>query len=254
MKKILSTLAVATALTTSASAGAIVDLTVGGGSMVSDTPTAKFGDSEITAVTMNMADDAQTYAWAQFDHAIPIVPNLRIEMNSLSYSGTANLTGTFNGVSITTGTAGSVDFTNQDYIAYWGVPFSTWIPMIDEADFGIGAKIFEGSLKITGAADEALSFPIPYGYAKLHVSPPFLFGLGFEAEVKMLSGDGFTFNESIFKADWLIEAPIPVIDLSIGLEAGYRSTVINYAADGSAAFLDFEFSGIFFGAVASFGI
>lgn len=255
MKKILTGLAVATVLSTASFAESlIVDMSVGGGTISMDQPTAAFGDSAAVQVTNTLNKPSQSYLWAQFDHAVPIIPNIRIEQTEMKYTGTASAGGTFNGFSLVTTAASEVDFTNQDIIAYWGVPFSTWIPMIDEADFGIGVKQFDGKLSVVGAVDETLDFMLPYGYAKLHISPPFLFGLGFEAEIKTISGGGASFNETIIKADWSVEAPIPVIDLELGLEFGHRSTVITYDADAGDAFLDFEFTGIFFGAFAKFGI
>lgn len=255
MKKILTGIAVLSALSTAAFAESVIlDLSVGGGSISMDQPTAAFGDSEALKITNTLNEPTQSYTWAQFDHAIPIVPNIRIEQTEMKYTGTASTTGTFNGTAITASTVSGVDLTNQDFIAYWGVPFSTWIPMIDEADFGFGVKQFDGTITVTGAVDEVIDFMLPFGYAKLHITPPFLGGLGFEAEIKVISGGGVTFNESIFKADWSVEAPIPVIDLEVGIEAGYRSTVIAYDADGTDAFLDFEFTGVFFGIFAKFGI
>lgn len=255
MKKLLTGMAFASALTTAAFAeSAIVDLSVGAGSMSADTPTVAFGDASTTAVSIALDKPSQNYMWAQFDHFLPIVPNIRIEQNTLAYEGTASTTGTFNGFSVTLNTPSTVDLTNQDIIAYWGVPFSTWLPMIDEADFGIGVKQFDGKLTIQGAADETVDFMLPYGYAKLHISPPFMFGIGLEAEFKIISGGGASFNESIYKLDWGVEAPIPVIDLEVGVEAGYRSTTIEYDADGNDAFLDLQFTGIFFGVYGKFGI
>ena len=255
MKKILISLVAASALSTAAFAeSVVVDLSVGAGSISMDKPTFAIGDAETSKVTMALDEPSQSYTWAQFDHAIPVVPNIRIEQSELKYLGTASAAGTFNGISISTSDAATVDLSNQDIIAYWGVPFSTWLPMIDEADFGIGVKEFDGKITIAGATDETVDAMIPYGYAKLHITPPFLGGLGFEAELKVISGGGASFNETIFKADWSVEAPIPVIDLAIGLEAGYRSTTFTYDADGSDAFIDLEFTGVFFGAFAKFGI
>ena len=248
-------MAVATALSTAAFAeSVIVDFSAGGGSISTDQPTFKVGDAETTALSMTLNEPSQSYTWAQFDHAIPVVPNIRVEQTELKYTGTAATTGTFNGINITASTVSTVDLSNQDIIAYWGVPFSTWLPMIDEADFGIGVKEFDGLISITGATNETIDAMLPYGYAKLHITPPFLGGLGIEAEIKVVSGGGATFNESIYKLDWGVEAPIPVIDLEVGIEGGYRSTTFKYDADGSDAFIDVEFTGVFFGVFAKFGI
>ena len=256
MKKILTSLAVASALSTAAFAeSVIVDFSAGGGSISMDQPTVTFGDSAVTTFDLTLDEPSQSYTWAQFDHALPIIPNIRIEQVSMKYTGTATAAVSFNGGTVDTTGTSTLDLSNQDIIAYWGVPFSTWLPMIDEADFGIGLKTFDGLLDVAGVSlNESIDGVLPYGYAKLHISPPFLGGLGFEAEIKTISGGGASFNETILKADWSIEAPIPVIDLEIGIEGGHRSTTLKYDADGSDAFMDLEFTGIFFGLFAKFGI
>ena len=258
MKKILTGLAVVSALSTvSFAESVIVDLSVGAGSVSYDKPTVTFGDSATTTFDLVLDEPSQSYMWAQFDHALPIIPNVRIENSQMEFTGLASTAVTFNGGTVDVTTASTLVLTNKDFIAYWGVPFSTWIPMIDEADFGFGVKQIDGLLDVAGVAtNETVDPTIPYGYAKLHISPPFMFGIGLEAEIKTLSVGDFSFDESIFKLDWSVEAPIPVIDLELGVEAGYRSMAISYEGDAAAgdAYLDLEFTGVFFGAFAKFGI
>ena len=260
MKKILSTLAVATALTTSANAGLILDAKVGGGSMVDVAPTGSLGylgNNYGITNQLGIDNSAQTYLYVEFEHLVPIIPNVKIEQNTLSFTGTATANVTLPGISITGSTPSTYSWDHQDAIFYWGVPFSTWIPMIDAADFGFGLKLGDMSVGATGLSSATFDFGAVYGYGRLHVSPPFLFGLGFELEVKALELDdvvGITVNyrETTFKTDWLIEAPIPVIDLAIGVEAGYKA--INYVGDAAGMTFDIGYSSLFFGAVAKFGI
>ena len=256
MKKILTGLAVATALSTASFAeSVIVDLSVGGGSISYDKPTVTFGDSKATTFDLALDEPSDSYMWAQFDHAIPIIPNIRIEETTMKFSGTASAAVTFNAGTVSTTGTSTLDLSNKDFIAYWGVPFSTWIPMIDEADFGIGVKKFDGLLDVAGVAlNENIDGTIPYGYAKLHISPPFMFGIGIEAEIKTISAGGVSFNESIYKLDWSAEAPIPVIDLEVGIEGGIRNFTFTIDPDGADAYADLDFSSVFFGVFAKFGI
>ena len=256
MKKLLSTLAVVTALTTGAQAGAVLDLTVGGGALPSVTPAGKIDTFDLVT-SLGIDKSAQSYMYFEVDHLIPIIPNFRYETSTLDFTGTASQVFTLGTVSFTASAASNLTFSNEDYIGYWGIPFSTWIPMIDVADFGIGVKMATFGFGIDGLTSESTALPIPYGYLRLHVSPPALFGIGFEFETKTISysdssGASASFMENIFKADWSIEAPIPVLDLEVGVELGYKTTTLDIAAGTFA--VDFGFSGVFFGAFAHFGI
>lgn len=258
MKKLLTTVALATALMTTANAGAIVDLTVGGGSspMTAD---VVMGNTGGATLDLGLEDTAQTYMYAEFDHLIPIVPNLRYEQSTLTFDGSVSLTQDTPIGSITFSDAATSQFTmdNEDYIAYWGLPFATWIPMIDVADFGLGVKQGEIGFGTGGGTLETETIFIPYGYLRLHVSPPLLFGLGFGAETKSFSfeddaGASASFLEYMVTVDWSIEAPIPVIELEVGVEVGYKSTELEINL--GSTYFDFGFSGVFFGAFAHFGI
>lgn len=255
MKKILTKIALVSALISSAQAGAVLDLEVGGGMWATSAPT---GALELSPLgDMNFATDASlsstsdnTYMWAVIDHPIPIVPNLRIEQTTLKSAGSTTLYDT------------DLDMSHTDFIAYWGVPFSTWLPFIDELDFGLGVKAFNGSFTMvndTTSIETTQSFDgaaLPYGYAKLRVKPPFMMGVGIEAELKYLNIDAGSvisnFTETIIKLDWGIEAPLPVLDIEAGVELGYR--MMSFDVEVSDLKGDVEFNGVFFGVYGKFGI
>ena len=259
MKKLLTKVALASALISSAQAGAILDLEVGGGSWSTGAPT---GTLETSGVEFDLQEQANlgssdnTYMWLVIDHLIPVVPNIRIEQTTLKSTGTktVNIAGLINGNVDT-----ELDMSHTDIIAYWGVPFGTWLPFIDELDFGLGAKSFGGSLTMTDTLGIATpveqsfdNVPVPYGYGKLRIEPPLFMGIGLEAELKVLSLDAVTFNETIVKADWGFTAPLPAIDIKAGLEVGYRTMSLN--VDASSLKTDIAYDGIFFGLYGKFGI
>lgn len=255
MKKILSTLAVATALTTGAQAGAIVDLKVGYDLHTGVTPSGSMDAFDIPG-TLGIDSTSQSSLYLEFDHLIPIVPNIKYEQNTLSYTGTATQSIVIGGQTFTANAASAFSWDNQDVIMYWGIPFSTWIPMIDAADFGLGVKLGDLVMGIDGVSETAFPVGAIYGYGRIHVSPPMLFGIGFEIEAKAISGTveslTMSYGEYNFKADWMIEAPIPVIDLAVGVELGYRT--IDYTISASGVSFDLGFSGVYFGLVGTFGI
>lgn len=253
MKKLLSTLAVTAALTASAQASVIADIKVGAGLLPSVDVSGTAAGIDINN-GLGMSSAQQSYFYAEFDHLIPIVPNIKYEQTTRTYSGTATITDASLGISASSPSVFNWD--HQDAIFYWGVPFSTWLPMIDAADFGIGLKLGDMTTGVENV--QTLTFPIgaAYGYARLHVTPPMLFGLGFEFEGKYMdykATEGqLTFSEYVYKADWMLEAPIPVIDLSVGVEFGYKTTSYNVTASGVT--FDLGYSGIFYGIVGKFGI
>jgi len=263
-KKLLAKVALVSVLASSSYAGAIIDLEVGGGVWSTGAPTGTFeADAGNGAVSFDLANQTNltstsdnTYLWAVLDHPIPIVPNIRIEQTTLKSVGTktVNITNLISGDIDTT-----LDLSSVDYIAYWGVPFATWLPFLDELDFGIGGKFFTGSLSMkdsSGVSDPyEQSFDgatLPYGYGKVRVEPPFMFGIGLEGELKYISYSSSTFSEFMVKADWGMTAPIPAIDIEAGLEVGYRT--ISLDIDESELKTNVDFDGVFFGIYAKFGI
>lgn len=267
-KNLLAKFALVTALASTSYAGAIIDVEVGGGMWSTGAPT---GTLETNGVEFDLANEAglsstsdNTYFWAVLDHPIPIVPNIRIEQVSLKSVGTKTSTVGIPGLFSYDGAVDTdLDLSNTDIILYWGVPFATWIPFMDEVDFGIGGKIFDGYLSmtesVTGSSlvDESLDGAfVPYVYGKLRVEPPLILGIGLEAEIKYLSIDtGSTssdFNELIIKADWGLTAPLPAIDIEAGFEVGYR--MMSLDVDSSDLTTVIDFNGVFFGLYGKFGI
>ncbi len=255
MKKLLSTLAVTAALTASAQAGSIIaDVTVGYDSYLPISPTGSV-DTYTLDGTLGLTSNAQSSLYVEFDHLLPIIPNIRYEQNSLAFTGTVTQTVTISGQTYTANANSVFSWNHQDAIFYWGVPFSTWLPMIDAADFGLGLKLGDMSMGVDQVFDTAFPFGAVYGYGRIHVSPPLL-GLGFELQAKYMDYSAtegqLTFSEMTYKIDWMLEAPIPVIDLSLGVEAGYRSMSHKLTANGVG--FDLGFNGYFFGVVGKFGI
>ena len=252
MKKLLSTLAIATVLTTSAQAGAVVDIKAGFDFYPGVVPSGSVAGTDIVT-GVGIDSSSQSAYYIEFEHLIPVIPNIKFEDRKLDFTGTATVA--IAGTGIVAG-ASQFAWNHQDLAFYWGVPFSTWVPMIDAADVGFGLKLGNLTTGVEGATP--VEFPVGafYGYGRLHVTPPMLFGIGFEYETKYMdasyNGATLNFSENIFKIDWMIEAPIPVIDLAVGLEFGYKATSLLLTVN-SVGF-DLGFNGIFFGVVGKFGI
>ena len=86
-----STLLLASLYSASASAD-FLGLYVGGGTWNHD-PSGSFGStqpgSDIIDVKpdLGLSDESETYLWAAFDHPIPLIPNIRVEMTGLNHDG-----------------------------------------------------------------------------------------------------------------------------------------------------------------------
>ena len=253
LKKILFKILILTSISPSIYAGAVLDIEIGGGLLQTDAPTGTFSNKFTKTNVLNTAKlsstDDNTYSWLVIDHSIPMLPNIRLEQTALKSIGNNN--------SIKT----TLDMSHSDVIAYWGIPFSTWLPFIDEFDIGAGVKSLDGSMLIANSNSTVYSqsfdgTTIPYAYTKLRIEPGFIEGLGIEAEVKYMQSvnDLFTasINESSIKVDWGIMAPLPIIDMQAGIELGYKSMSLNI--DSSEITTDIEFNGIFFGLYGKFGI
>ena len=170
------------------------------------TPTGTAAGFDIPG-SFGIVGSAQSSLYFEFEHLIPVIPNIKYEQNTLNFTGVATTNITVGTQTIAATAASAYSWDNQDVIMYWGIPFSTWIPMIDAADFGFGLKLGDLALGVDGVSSTSFVMPAVYGYGRLHVTPPMLFGLGFEVEFKALSGtyEGVTlaFSENIYKIGYL---------------------------------------------------
>jgi outer membrane protein len=265
MKKLLTTVAMVATLSTQAWSGMIADLRAGGGMTNFVSPWGKIGTS-VATVSLEKEDGlglkpllASYYGWAEFDHLIPIIPNVRVEHESMPFTGEGTFTLTFFGQSVSGATTSSLNLTNSDYIAYWGVPFVGLIPFVEMVDFGLGAKLYNGALTMDSAGQD-VSETVPlmavYGYLRGRVGLPM--GIGVEADMKTLPLDmiGVVFTEFTVKADWMLELPVPVLELKGGFEAGYKQTLmdIDITASGNSFVSQLNYNKFFAGFVGKFGI
>lgn len=116
------------------------------------------GDASATNTTINMEDDLGfdddkfTFFAASLEHAVPVLPNLRVEMTDLDQSAEGSLATSFDGVSGAVKT--TLDLSHMDLILYYEVLDSTV-----SIDLGLAAKKFDGKLEIreTGTGTTSLT-------------------------------------------------------------------------------------------------
>ena len=245
MKKlIVSAIAAMTFATQSSAILGLIDIKAGaGGWMATPTSTVAAGIVSLneTETSMNLSGNVNVYYYADFNHFVPLVPNLRYKHQELSFGGqNANAAlGT-----ITLGDSFSFDLTGElntaftlnqdDFIVYWNIPFtgiiSAILPMVDfNLEFGLDAKLLTGSITmdIAGTGEKTFDLvlpngspiPVPMGYlaAKLDV----ILLPSIYAEYKTL---GFTTDWEV-RMEYVLPLPIPLLDIAV--ELGYKEQKIN---------------------------
>ena len=248
MKKlIVSAIAAMTFATQSSAILGLIDIKAGGGGWM-PTPTATVAAGAISlnesATSMNLSGQGMVtdyYYYADINHFIPIVPNVRYKHQELKFSGTnASATlGTLTlGDTFTLDINGSLntafDLRQDDFILYWNVPLTNLIsailPLVDfSLEFGVDVKLLSGSIAMdiagTGTQTVDLSIPgiggipLPMGYLAASLDLPLLPSI--YGEYKTL---GFTTDWEI-RVDYVLPLPIPFIDFAV--EVGYKEQMIN---------------------------
>ena len=258
MKKLIITAAAGlTFFASQASAIAgLVDVEVGGGTwgptLTGDVAYGANATEMDLEKDLGIESDANSYMYMRFDHFIPIVPNLRVDIQNYTATGTGTATGDFNGVTFGTDTTTDITLNQTDIILYWGIPgVNALTAGILDIEFGIDVKQIEGEIALTSASASAepadFSASIPLLYAAVLVDIPFI-PVALEVSAKQL---GSIVNETKAKIDFTLPLPIPLID--IGIEAGMKQQTIAITDDIVEDLeVTIDNSGVFFGANVKF--
>lgn len=257
-KKLLSISAIF-ALTTFANAGAILDFEAGTGVwMASPSGTIKYDSTQAgTSVNLkNLGLDTtnNSYYYADFNHFVPIIPNIRVEKQNLSISGTS--TGQafiFGGTTFNTNQTVKTDLklTQNDFIFYWGVPgLKLATAGILDVNLGVDLKYIQGGKMTIDNKTADLDAIIPMGYLNAVVNVPFA-PISISATAKQITYKNSSIKDNSAKLSYKLPLPMPLIDIK--LEAGYKQQTIEISdklVDNVNANIDN--SGMFFGLNAKF--
>jgi len=208
-----------------------------GGGIWNHDPTGTYstiGDGSINVETdLNYSGETDTYLYAAFEHFVPIVPNIRIEIASMGHTGTSGNT-YFNGIAVNGSSSINIDTT--DTIAYWRL-LDNWVNL----DFGLNVRKFEGDFTI-GSETLSVSETIPMLYVAVQFDLPFS-GLSVGADINKISYSDVDYQDIRFRA--LYEMGV------VGFEAGLKTTTIKLDnVDNINA--DLEFKGLMIGAFLHF--
>lgn len=242
IKKQLSvcTLALGVSLASISSHADVLGLYVGGGiwqgSLGGD---IGVDQNPATIDELGMEDKQSTFLFAEFEHPVPVLPNLRIAMNNISLTGDSTISRDIEiGGDITfpaeAETQTELDLSHIDYTLYWEIldNYVSW-------DIGLTARAFDGSAQIeytcpdssacTGETDseqEDLGFIIPMLYSKVQIDLPFS-GWHVGANVNYIGLD----ENSISDVDAKIGYMTSGLGVDVGFDLGYRQLNLSVEDD-----------------------
>ncbi len=210
------------------------------------------GDNEFDVVD-NAGLDSSTnlYAWLNFKHPMPLVPNFRFEYVDPEFDGEVTRLewrgNTYAAVNNT------LSLTQYDVALYYNLLDETFWTTLD---LGLNIKIIDGNYELsesTGfapAVDESFSLAMPLAYIRTRLDVPGT-DIGIEGIARGMAYSGNTVVDAQIKLDYTMSF-IPIIQP--GLEVGYRYQKMKLDAGsiGLDANLDTEFSGVYGGVVFRF--
>ena len=170
-------------------------------------------------------DDTMTSFYAALEHPVPLVPNLKIQQNSLEVDSPHGMS------------AGNFD--NTDYTLYYEI-FDNDIIAID---VGINGKKFDGEAEVIyGDIIESVSFSgvVPTAYAAARVGLPFT-NWTVTSEAKAVSFDDNSLHDVQAALEYRFVDNL-AIDMSVS--AGYRSMRVELD-DVDGIYSDLNFDGPF---------
>lgn len=253
MKKLLSMISAAAIPVVVSSPAFAVDATpffsvyAGAGSW-STSVSGDLGDTETSVDELGLDDQSNTYFYVAFEHAVPFVPQVRLEQSGVKTEGDETLTESFefSGIDyeLNTNIESEVDISWTDIVLYYELAMF---------DFGLTFRNVDLDVSATGTdADsltdevvtesESVSGVLPMLYAQTKIDLPFT-GLYVTGNANFISASDSSITD--FRGALGYEMEIPVI-AKVGLELGYRSFAIDIGEDEDVSG-NIEFDGAYFG-------
>jgi outer membrane protein len=161
--------------------------------------------------------------YLKFEHMVPLLPNLKIQRNSLTSDGSTTLKQTFvfdsQIFAVGTQVTQDVDLSNIDATFYYELLDNDLVSF----DLGVTAKYIDGDVSVasgSSTASQDLSVVVPMGYAYGSFG---LLGTGTKifAEVNYVSYDGSSLSDMQFGIAYEL---IDSLALDLALKAGVKNT------------------------------
>ncbi|WP_163934983.1 TIGR04219 family outer membrane beta-barrel protein [Paraferrimonas sp. SM1919] len=204
----------------------------------------QYGVSKIdTQEQLNIASETKPNFYADFEHPLPLIPNVRIQQSQIQLKGNNTLTQDieFGGVvfPVSGNVESNIDFSHTDATIYYEI-LDNWVSV----DVGLTARLFQGEASITSMAQQAklgLDQALPMVYGKVKFELPLS---GLYASVR---GNGIGYSDKKFMD---IEAAVGYeTSIGLGLEAGYRQFELDFMdndEEGADVKIDGAYLGVFY--------
>jgi outer membrane protein len=195
-------------------------------------------------------DKNQTSFYIKFEHPLPLLPNIKLQRNSLDSDGSTVLNRTFvfdsQIFAVGTTVAQKVDLSNIDATFYYEILDNDLVSL----DLGVTAKYIDGDISVSNQGQNALqdlSAVIPMGYAYGSFG---LLGTGTKlfAEVNYVSYDGSSLSDMQLGLAYEL---IDTLAVDLDLKAGIKKTKMELD-DIDQVDADLSFNGAFISAELHF--
>ncbi|MCA1930625.1 TIGR04219 family outer membrane beta-barrel protein [Rheinheimera sp.] len=195
-------------------------------------------------------DKNQTSFYIKFEHPLPLLPNIKLQRNSLDSDGSTVLNRTFvfdsQIFAVGTTVAQKVDLSNIDATFYYEILDNDLVSL----DLGVTAKYIDGDISVSNQGQNALqdlSTVIPMGYAYGSFG---LLGTGTKlfAEVNYVSYDGSSLSDMQLGLAYEL---IDTLAVDLDLKAGIKKTKMELD-DIDQVDADLSFNGAFISAELHF--
>ena len=184
-------------------------------------------------------DDASGLsAYLQFEHFVPLIPNIMVQRTEISTSGRGTLFDTeFGGVTLNGETRSSIDLSHTDITLYYEI-LDNWVNL----DIGVTGRLFDDGIQVTDVntgltGDLDIDYVLPLLYAEARFDLPFS-GLSLGVSGSGIGYDGDTAYD--LKLNLAYE-----FLFGLGVEGGYRSIGLKY--DDGEDYADVDFGGVYIG-------
>ena len=195
-------------------------------------------------------DKNQSSFYIKFEHPLPLLPNIKLQRNSLDSDGSTVLNRTFvfdsQIFAVGTTVAQKVDLSNIDATFYYEILDNDLVSL----DLGVTAKYIDGDISVSNQGQNALqdlSAVIPMGYAYGSFG---LLGTGTKlfAEVNYVSYDGSSLSDMQLGLAYEL---IDTLAVDLDLKAGIKKTKMELD-DIDQVDADLSFDGAFISAELHF--
>jgi len=226
-----------------------LSVTVGGG-MWNESPSGSVHKNGEPTVDLNndlfFNTSKQGYFFANFEHPVPLLPNIRVLYTNIDHSGSGSSSFTYNGQTFKGDITSDAKVKTLDMIAYYEI-----LDNVVNLDLGVNIRKLDVSYNFTSSgisgfppqtASDSVSRTIPMLYGLIGASPwP---GLTISADISYLAYSGSKISDITAKIAYTTK-------MHVGFEAGYRrQQLILDNIDNSNA--NISFGGAFAGAYVKF--